>query len=72
MGSTPAKVGRINDRDTQTTGPDPRSIGGLAIARSNPTRVSRWIGDQSLLTVEFEHYNIGRDTRTVWEIRVAN
>jgi len=52
MGPTPAKVGRINDRDTQTTGPDPRSIGGLAIARSNPTRVSRWIGDQSLLTVE--------------------
>jgi hypothetical protein len=27
MGPTPAKVGRINDRDTQTTGPDPRSIG---------------------------------------------
>jgi len=26
MGPTPAKVGRINDRDTQTTGPDPRSI----------------------------------------------
>ena len=46
MGPTPAKVGRINDRDTQTTGPDPRSIGGLAIARSNPTRVSRWTWDQ--------------------------
>ena len=26
MGPTPAKVGRINDRDTQTTGPDPWSI----------------------------------------------
>ena len=25
MGPTPAKVGRINDRDTQTTGPDPWS-----------------------------------------------
>jgi len=23
--------------------------------------------DQSLMTVGFEHYNIGRDTRTVWD-----
>jgi len=27
--------------------PDPWSIGGLAIARSNPTRVSRWTWDQN-------------------------
>jgi hypothetical protein len=26
MGPTPAKVGRINDRDTQTTGPDPWTL----------------------------------------------
>jgi hypothetical protein len=36
MGPTPAKVGRINDRDTQTTGPDPWSS-MLEMALEDPT-----------------------------------
>jgi len=35
MGPTPAKVGRIIARDTQTTWPDPWSIGDIGILDNN-------------------------------------
>ena len=45
MGPTPAKVGRIIARDTQTTWPDPWSDGSakleLAIYYGEPNRISR-------------------------------
>ena len=45
MGPTPAKVGRIKARDTQTTSPDPWSNGSakleLAIYYGEPNRISR-------------------------------
>ena len=52
MGPTPAKVGRINDRDTQTTGPDPWSNVAKLDVKPTPLDLGSVIND-----CESKHYN---------------
>ena len=61
MGPTPAKVGRIIARDTQTTWPDPWSI-GICIYAKRFKVLSQWTWDQSLLTVDI-------NTITRWAVK---